>query len=188
MQNESSEIVVDEEIEKNIHDEDEQILEDYSDEIGDNEGITEIPKTVILPNITTHTEKSATSQPDSVTSASTSSITFVVKDSKKGENDEIDKNNVILEETMTIQNETSEIVIDKEMEKNIHGESLQILDDISDKVGDNEGAVTKIPKTVILPNITTHTENTQTNIIVNLETFDDIVPQDSTNVQAIQVS
>merc|ERR1712226_960246 len=116
---------------KNIHDENEPILEDNSDEVGDNEGITKIPKTVVLPNITTHTEKGATSQPDSVTSASTSSTTFVIKDgssdkkaiqiksdSKKEENEASDKTNFIMEETTTIQNETSEIVIDKEIEKN----------------------------------------------------------------------
>ena len=66
----------------------------------------------------------------------------------------------------------------------------EVLDNNSEEISAiaEEDTIIKIPKTVILPNITTHTENTQTNIIVNLETFDDIVPHDSTNVQAIQVS
>ena len=89
---------------------------------------------------------------------------------------------------MTIENETSDIVVEEEIEKNIYDENVQILDDNSEEISAKEDTITKIPKTVILPKITTHTENTQTNIIVNLETFDDIVPQDSTNVQAIQVS
>ena len=91
---------------------------------------------------------------------------------------------------MTVEDESSEIVVEEEMEKNIHDENVQILDNNSEEISAiaEEDTIIKIPKTVILPNITTHTENTQTNIIVNLETFDDIVPHDSTNVQAIQVS
>ena len=184
IQKESSEIVVEEEMEKNIYDETEQILDDNSDEfVGDIEAISENSKNVVVPDSTTHTtEKGVLSQPDSITtSTSTNSIK---DDSKKENNDNIEKTDVILEETMTIENESSDIAVEEEMEKNI------LLDDNSEEIGAHaeQDTITKIPKTVILPKITTHTENTQTNIIVNLETFDDIVPQDSTNVQAIQVS
>ena len=190
IQNESSEIVVEEEMEKNIYDETEQILDDNSDEfVGDIEAISENSKNVVFPDSTTHTtEKGEISQPESITtSTSTNSIK---DDSKKEKNDNIEKTDVILEETMTVEDESSEIVVEEEMEKNIHDENVQILDNNSEEISAiaEEDTIIKIPKTVILPNITTHTENTQTNIIVNLETFDDIVPHDSTNVQAIQVS
>ena len=186
IQNESSEIVVEEEMEKNIYDETEQILDDNSDEfVGDIEAISENSKNVVFPDSTTHTtEKGEISQPESITTSTSTNSSK--DDSKKEKNDNIEKTDVILEETMTVEDESCDIVVEEELEKNIHDENVQILDDNSEEI--EQTLSSKIPKTVILPNITTHTENTQTNIIVNLETFDDIVPHDSTNVQAIQVS
>merc|ERR1711879_166198 len=142
IQKESSEIVLEEEMEKNIYDETEQNLDDNSDEfVGDIEAISE---NVVSPDTTTHIEKGIISQPDSVT---TSTSTNSVKDeSKKGKNDNIEKTDVILEETMTIENESSEIVVEEEIEKNIYDENVQILDDNSEEIGAKEDTITKVPK------------------------------------------